>query len=414
MAGTPALMEDDYEFLLAFLPLGWEEKARELGALRRCRKVPDARVLLRLLLIHLAEGCSLRETAARAKYGGLLAVSDVTIMDRLRRSGEWFRWMSSELMSHWVARSPRGVFEGRWQVRVVDGTHVTEPGPTGSSWRLHYAVDLPSLCCSEVHLTDTHGADTAETFGRFQVKPGDLFLGDRAYGLAGSLAHVAAGGGDSLTRFGWRSLPLWSGPTEPFDLFAHLRTLRGVAVGDWPVFVQHEERRLPGRVCAVKRSRQAAEKAQRQARRCAQKRSRQVQPETLEAAAYVFVFTTVPATLLSATRTLEFYRGRWQVELVFKRLKSILGLGHLRKTDEQAARSWLHGKLFVAFLLEVLREHGETFSPWGYPRCPTPPAQPVPMAGGSHAAARAAANGYPASGPPRMLGQLDCDRLGPA
>jgi hypothetical protein len=135
MAREPSVsVESDFEYLLTFLPLGWEEKAKELGALRRCRKVPDARVLLRLLLIHLAEGCSLRETATRAKHGGLLDVSDVTIMDRLRCSGEWFRWMSSELMSRWVTRPAEGVFCGPWNVRVADGTHVKEPGPTGSSW----------------------------------------------------------------------------------------------------------------------------------------------------------------------------------------------------------------------------------------------------------------------------------------
>ena len=407
MADAQQLMvEEDFEFLLTFLPSGWEEKARELGALRRCRKVPDARVLLRVLLIHLAEGCSLRETAARAKHGGLLAVSDVTIMDRLRCAGEWFRWMSAELMSRWVTRQPPGVLGGPWRVRVVDGTHVTEPGPTGSSWRLHYAVDLPSLRCSELHLTDTVGEGSAETFGRFKVVPGDLFLGDRAYGLASSIAHVAAGGGDSLTRFTGHTLPLWVNSQEPFDLLAHLRTLHGVAVGDWRAGVKHDDRLIPGRVCAVKRSRQAAEAAQHQARRCAIKHGRQIRPETLEAAQYVFVFTTVSRPRLSPTRALEFYRGRWQVELVFKRLKSILGLGHLRKADQQAARSWLHGKLFVAFLVEALLGYGETFSPWGYPLCPAPGTQPLPLAGTSLPPASPAAGGQPASEPPGMPRQL--------
>ena len=358
---------DDFEFLLTFLPAGWEEKAEELGALRRCRKIPDARVLLRVLLLHLAEGCSLRETAARAKHGGLVDVSDVTIMDRLRGSGEWFRWMNAALMSQWVVRQPANVFDGPWNVRVVDGTAVKEPGPTGSCWRIHYAVGLPSLRCSELYLTDSTGAGTAESFCRFEVRPGDLFVGDRAYGVAPSIAHVAKGGGHTITRFGWSNLPLWVGPEEKFDLFAHLRTLHGTAVGDWPALVKHGENWVSGRVCAVKRSRQATAEAQCKARRRAQKHGVQIVPETLEAAGYVFVFTTVSAQLLSPTKVLEFYRGRWQVELVFKRLKSILGLGHLRKTDEEAARAWIHGKLFVALLLEAMLRYGESFFPWGYP-----------------------------------------------
>jgi len=364
----------DFDFVLTFLPEGWEEKAKELGALRRCRKIGNATVLLRLLLIHLAEGYSLRETAVRAKHGGLVDVSDVAIMDRLRGAGEWFRWMNRGLMSQWVLRQPESVYDGPWNVRVIDGTHVKEPGPTGSSWRIHYSVGLPSLGCSELHLTPSDGVGNGETFQRFKVQPGDLFIGDRGYGVATGIAHVTNGGGNVLTRFCWQNLPLWVGRESKFDLLARLRGLRGSKLGDWPVFVKHGKRQIAGRVCAVKKSRQLAEEARRQARRKAQKNGVEVMPKTVEAAGYFFVFTTVSAEALNPSNVLEFYRGRWQVELVFKRLKSILGLGHLHKTDEESARSWIHGKLFVAFLLEALLRYGETFFPWGYPLCPDPEA----------------------------------------
>ena len=64
------------------------------------------------------------------------------------------------------------------------------------------------------------------------------------------------------------------------------------------------------------------------------------------------------------------YRGRWQVELAFKRLKSLLGLGHLKKTDAEVAKAWLQGKLLVAFLIEALIASAERFFPWGYPLPP--------------------------------------------
>lgn len=360
-------IDRDFEFLLSFLPQGWEHKAKELGALRRCRKVPDARVLLRVLLIHLAEGCSLRETAVRARQGGLVDLSDVTIKNRLECAGEWFRWMSTELMSQWVARQPQSVFASAWNVRVIDGTQVKEPGPTGSLWRIHYSISLPSLGCTQVHVTASEGEGSGESFSRFAVHPGDLLIGDRGYGMAAGIAHVVANSGDVLTRFGWRNLPLWANEGHRFDLLAHLRTLRGTALGDWPVYIRDGEKLIAGRVCALKRSAPATADAQRRALRSAQKHSAQAVPGTVEAAGYVFVFTTAPAQLLSPTKALELYRGRWQVELVFKRLKSILGLNHLRKDEDKPATSWIHGKLFVAFLMEALLRHGESFFPWGYP-----------------------------------------------
>jgi hypothetical protein len=371
VAATVAI-DEDFDYLLSFLPPEWQDKARELGALRRCRKIPGARVLLRLLLIHLAEGCSLRETAVRARQGGLIEVSDVAIMDRLRSSGEWLRWMSTELMARWVASAPAAVFGSRFSVRLVDATHVKEPGPTGSCWRLHYAVELPSLRCTQLEVTSGGGTECGESLCRFAVRPGELFIADRGYGAPRGIAHVVDGGGQVLVRFGWRNLPLENKRGGRFDLLARLRRLEGAAVGDWPVWIKHGARRIAGRVCAVKKSRQAAERARRQARLRAQKHGETIRAQTLEAAGYVFVFTTVAADQLGAADVLEFYRGRWQIELVFKRLKSLVGLGHLRKSDPKAACAWLHGKLLVAFLVEALRAGGESFSPWGYPLQPLP------------------------------------------
>ena len=253
---------------------------------------------------------------------------------------------------------------------MVDGTDVKEPGPTGSCWRVHYAVGLPSLRCTELYVTKCAGEGTGETFRRFQVAAGDLFIGDRAYGRAADIAHVARAQGAVLTRFTWTNLPLWSNEGERFDLLAHLRTLPKAEPGDWPVAVADATGRVRGRVCAVRRSRQAAEEAQRKATRKAQKNGTQITAETLEAAEYLFVFTTLTAAQLSPAKVLEFYRGRWQVELVFKRLKSIVGLGHLRKDNEEMARAWIHGKLFVAFLLEAMLRCGETFFPLGLPALP--------------------------------------------
>jgi IS4 transposase len=69
-----------------------------------------------------------------------------------------------------------------------------------------------------------------------------------------------------------------------------------------------------------------------------------------------------------ACAIMEFYRQRWQVELAFKRLKSLLQLGHLKKIDKDGAKAWLQGKLLVACLIETLILTAERFSPWGYPR----------------------------------------------
>jgi hypothetical protein len=129
----PVNIERDFDYLLSFLPCGWKAQARSCGALRRCRKIPDAPVLLRALLLHLAEGCSLRETAVRLKEGGIIDISDVAIMDRLRQSAKWFNWMNSRMLEMWIARKPAEVFGFGRKILVADGTRIQEQGPTGSA-----------------------------------------------------------------------------------------------------------------------------------------------------------------------------------------------------------------------------------------------------------------------------------------
>ena len=146
----------------------------------------------------------------------------------------------------------------------------------------------------------------------------------------------------------------------------HLRTLETGDIGDWDVFVKHEGRTIPGRVCAAKKTEEAAEKTRRNLRKTATKKGRQPQKETLEAAGYFFVFTTLDRIKFSTQTVLEIYRARWQVEIAFKRLKSLLHVGDLRKVTIESARSWIHGKLLVAALIEALLAAGRHFSPWGY------------------------------------------------
>jgi|SRR5882672_8912087 len=66
-AGTVVEELDDWEVLCSFLPEGWEQKARDFGALTRARGISGAGALLRILLIHIAMGCSLAETSVRAE-----------------------------------------------------------------------------------------------------------------------------------------------------------------------------------------------------------------------------------------------------------------------------------------------------------------------------------------------------------
>lgn len=356
-------LNEDWQIVDRALPVGWQAKARELGAFRRSGGIKDASVLLRVMLIHLADGCGLCETAVRAKLAGLADVSDVAILKRLKGCGAWFEWMVNGIEQQLLLDNTAPPMIAGHQLRIVDGTIVSEPGVTGSRWRLHYAVRLPDLHCDEVIVTTPK---EGETLKRYTVQPGDILVADRGYAHPPGIAHVIDAGGGVIIRANLVTLPLVHHDGSVVDILAKLRTLGIAETGDWPVAVKAGKRLIRGRLCAIKKSEAATKIGQQRVARESQRGQCQVRPETLAAAAYVFVFTTLSAEY-AAARVLEIYRTRWQIEITFKRLKSLVSLGHLKKHDPEAARAWLQGKLLVAFLIDRLLTMAERISPWGYP-----------------------------------------------
>lgn len=357
------LLKEDWAVIESLLPEGWQEKCKELKAYQLNRAFDGPGGLLRTLLIHCAQGHSFRVTAALAEEGGMATLSDVALNKRLRLGSNWLRWLSNGVAQKWFPRKDPRDCAATLCVKVADATTVQEPGSKGTSWRIHYSLELSSLRCNEITIT---GKEKGESFKNFTVEQGDLWIGDRIYAKPPGIEHVISRGGDILVRTGWNSLKLCDEQGQNFDLLRQLRRLRLHEIGDWPVFIAHEKGLIAGRICAVRKSVSAANREQKRILKENSKKGRQTKPETLEAAGYTFVFTTLDQSIPAET-VLTIYRARWQIELTFKRLKSLLGLGHLHNKNSESAKAWLYGKLLAACLIEALAVVSERFFPWGYP-----------------------------------------------
>lgn len=369
------MMNEDWELLLTFLPAKWAELGRRTEALKGLHGDVAPGAALRLLLLHVGQGLSLRETAVRARQAGVADLSDVGVLKRLRKSREWLRQLCVKLFRERGLRLGRG---GGRQIRVLAATTVKEPGQTGSVWRVHYSLRLPALQCDCFKITATKGRGTGESFRRFQVRPGEYLMADRGYRTAAGLATLVAHGAFVTVRVNSSSLPLATPEGQPFPLVAQLATVtQPGAVACWPVQVMLPDGQpLAGRLCVLRKSAAATTAAQERLQRRARRNGQEVQATTLVVAGYVILFTTFPPTEFSPAAILAWYRLRWQVELGFKRLKQLAGLGHLPKRDPVSAEAWLYGKLLVALITDKLLAQARAFSPWGY----AGPADPQPLA----------------------------------
>jgi hypothetical protein len=351
---TQAVLSDgSWRTVLGRLPpdLDLSTSARVHGAFRRAREVKDAATLLRLALVYGATALSLRGTAVWAEASGLARLSDVALLGRLCAAGPWLEAILEALLN--VAVAPSGTGLGGRRVRLVDATSLKGPGPKGAVWRVHADYDLRRRRFTGFSLSDKHGAESLE---RFAVEPGDIMLGDRLYARARQLAHVVDHGGDFLVRRGITSCRLQHLDGRAFELKSTLARIAPEQVHELKVMVP-----LPGRVepiaarLIIKRlDAAAAATARERARRSAMKSGWKAKPKRLDAAEYVMLLTSLPADALPAAAVLDLYRLRWQIELGFKRLKSLVGLADLTAKDERLVRTCLCAKLIVALLTENL------------------------------------------------------------
>lgn len=359
------LMDEEWALLSSLLPEGWQGSARKTGAMRRARgEITSPEVLLQVLLMHVATGLSLQQTTARAKVQGLATITDVALLKRLRSSEKWLRELARQMFegSRFACTSAQAP-TGR-RLRAVDATTVEEPGATGTNWRVHYCIGLPDMRCDFYQITDAKGG---ETYKRLPIQAGDIILGDRGYCHSEGVAHVLRQQGDVIVRLNSTSFPLLHARRDAaFEMLPRLRRLQGRQPKEWAVRFKAEGGPWKGRFCAVRKSRTAADVAKAKILKEATREQTSVRPETLEFAEYVFIFASVPRSVLDARQVLDLYRARWQIELCFKRFKSLLGLGHLPKRSDASARAWIEGKLLTVLLIERLVDEARFFSPWGF------------------------------------------------
>lgn len=358
--------------------LDLEASARSYKALQRPRRVRSGADLLRLALSYVM-GLSLRSTAAWAAVASIAHLSDVALLNRLRKAADWLGMIVASILTERLALAAPSPAVQR--LRLIDATVLTGPG--GAQWRLHMSYELAGQRIAAVTLTEGCGA---ESLRRFACAPGEVALIDRGYAKAGDLAQWRAQAGDFIVRTGWNALRLCTPQGSPFDLAAVFERLPEHGIADVALAVALDRagtQLLPLRLVVLALGAGEAERNRQRARRRAKKQGKRIQPMTLRAAGFVLLLTSLDAEHCAAQDVLAFYRLRWQIELAFKRLKSVVHLDDLPAKDPALVRSWVYAKLIVALLLEDTTRVALGAPPWAKPR---PASQPLDLA---HAASAA-------------------------
>ena len=284
-----SLMNEDWTNVV--VQLGGAETlnvtARETKAFLRPREITNAVDLLRLILAYCLGDGGLRSTAAWAASVGLVDISSVALLYRLRQCGDWLAMLVGQALADAAPKASRGRM-----IRIIDATTVPKKGPDARKknelWRIHSAFDLPQERFGHFELTDQQAG---ETLDRIPVVAGEIRLGDRAYVQPDRMARLIEAGADVVIRAGWKSARWLDGKGNVLDLVAELKaSARGLI--DRPIWIKRKRGApLAVRLVAVKKPTQAAAEARRKARRAAQQGGHQLSKQTLDAADWVILVT---------------------------------------------------------------------------------------------------------------------------
>lgn len=360
-------LDTTFESFLQELPEDFRELAIEFKAFTRSRKIKTPEQLMQVVMNYCGIDAVLRETAGNFT---LLEerISDTAIHNRLKACVPWVKALLTEMMGEAV----KPLLEGRLRILVADGSTVQSPGATGTQYRLHLVIDLVRLHLVQVVVTDEH---TAESLTHYSLQDGDVVMADRGYNQVEMWMEVADRGVGLIVRYNPHGIPLYEAEGKKIDLERQLKETTATDVC-LPVHVRNPNKEwLKGYLQAHRLPPAQAAEARRRARAAAKKAGRHIRPRTLALAEWVLIFTTVLPAVLPTATVLALYRVRWQVELVIKRLKSILNIDQLRaRKNSVLADLYLHGKLLYAWVVEkrARRRCGDDWNRLDRPRQATP------------------------------------------
>ncbi|MFQ3610569.1 MAG: IS4 family transposase, partial [Fimbriimonadales bacterium] len=344
--GTPPIpqTQDDWTRLCNHLPLDLEATAYATQALQRKRHIQSAHDLLRLVLAYSLCDYSLRQLGAWAHLIGLGTLSDVALYRRLCRTKTWLgAIVGSYLHKHQPPRPERAV-----SVRLIDATVVRTPGSQRTHRRLHLQYDLATGRLVGLELTDQQGR---ETLTRHTVPPEALLVADRGYAHREALGALMATQTAFVVRTNGHNLPLVTADGKRFDWVGWLQACQDTLT-ETQVWLETPTGRWAVRWIAYRLPEPKASQARRRAYCASRRQGHTPNQATLVMAGFVVVVTNLPAGAWSAEQIADLYRLRWQIEVVFKRLKGVVGLEQVRAKASPLVEVYLLGKLVGGLLLE--------------------------------------------------------------
>lgn len=330
MGTSTGILDWDWCSARRFLPFELDTLAVESGALTRRRGVANGEALVRSLLLLGLPNATLERASIMTRELGIGKMNKTAYIKRVCLSEKLLQSLFLQTLKFSVETGDK--WKGL-RLIAVDATCLCGPAAKGTDQKLHTVYDLGRGLPLSVEITDSHGGEALWRHTAFGT--GDLVLSDAGYGYNRSFLWGLHSGARICMRFNFQTVTLNNEKGE--RIWAH--EVNGAMPEEDALDLVV---RLPGWDLPL---------------RAVGSRNDAGEP--------VWLLTDLSQKELPTYQVRQLYRRRWQVELYFKRLKSLLDLGNLPTRDGPTARPWIWTKLILASLATLMAH--ERFSPWGHP-----------------------------------------------
>lgn len=255
---------------------------------------------------------------------------------------------------------------------VHENLHSVLPGSGGSASKANCKIQMAyDYKHGELEFTEVTAGNVPDN--RYTshlpdiVQKGDLLLFDQGYSKVKTFSEISAKGAYFLTRFRVNIKLKDCNTKTPISLEKHLNEMKGnaceleVCLSDDPLF------QPACRLIALRVSEQIANERRRKLNKAAKKKGRKVSLFHLRMCNWTLLITNAPKEWLPLEMVRALYSARWQIELLFKQLKSVLRIHQSNTRKENRLRCEIYGNLISAVMIH--RIHAvETIKLWNSSR----------------------------------------------
>jgi len=253
------------------------------------------------------------------------------------------------------------------RVNIVDSTSWKIPaklketfaGCNEAGCKVQIMTDYKSGAMQLLDITEETYNDQKYATNRIgdYVEKNDLILMDMGYCITAGVRAIKEKGGYFISRFNYHAINLYIKRASEFLIVDLIDITRRFGTGN-PVleidcWCGGSKDKVKVRILGVKLPEKEANERRRKIRIKAKKRGTSPTKKTLELSSWSFFITNIPKEKgLSAKDIIRFYPVRWNIEIFFKQMKSILNIHRTEvKTNEYRLRCEVLGKCILAMVI---------------------------------------------------------------